>query len=346
MQSLTIDPLRDPRWPSLIEASPQANVFHHPAWLRLLSVRYGYPMSAVCIAAPDGRPLAGLPLARVESRLTGNRLVALPFSDRCRPAYAEATPPGDVQQALGDALVAEHRRSALDIHLHDHVPGLTGAWTLTDSVEHRLALEPDVARVRAGFSKSQVRRGIAKARREGVSISRRTDVGALDEFYALHLLTRRRQGVPTQPRRFIRGLAGLFREGLGFVLLAQWQAKPIAAAVFLTYGGTLTYKYGASARQHLDKRPNNLLFDEAIRLGCESGAHTLDFGKTDRANAGLRSFKSAWGAEEEDLHYSYLSARPPRAGRGRADRILGWTVRRSPPTVGRLVGTLLYRHAA
>ena len=41
-------------------------------------------MSALCVIE-DGEAVAGLPLARVESRLTGRRLVALPFSDVCPP---------------------------------------------------------------------------------------------------------------------------------------------------------------------------------------------------------------------------------------------------------------------
>src|SRR5262249_46016140 len=143
-----------------------------------------------------------------------------------------------------------------------------GQATLGKSFWHHVVpLEPDVDAVQRRFSKSQVRRGINKAKREGVIIHRRSDIAALDTFYRLHLRTRRRQGMPTQPRRFIRRFGALFERGLGSVALAEWQGKTIAAAVFLRAGGTLLYKYGASDRAYLDKRPNNLLFMEVIREG-------------------------------------------------------------------------------
>src|SRR5262249_52481835 len=154
-----------------------------------------------------------------------------------------------------------------------------------------------------GFSKSQIRRGIKKARREGVEITIATDRAALEAFFRLHVRTRRRQGVPTQPKRFIRAFERLFDSGLGWVAVARWHDTAIAAAVFLSFNGTVIYKYGASDRRHLDKRPNNLLFMEAIRRACVEGNHTLDFGRTDLDNEGLAAFKRAWGTDEQQLGY-------------------------------------------
>jgi lipid II:glycine glycyltransferase (peptidoglycan interpeptide bridge formation enzyme) len=184
-----------------------------------------------------------------------------------------------------------------------------------------------------------------------VTIRRATDVAALDAFYALHVRTRRHQGVPTQPRRFIRGFTGLFDAGLGHVLLAEWEGEVIAAAVFLRAGTTVLYKYGASAREHLDKRPNNLLFSEAIRMACAEGARALDMGRTDLDNEGLRAFKLAWGAEEREIAYTRLSAKPVKAGGGAAVKAGGGVpatasrlISSGPPVFGRLVGEALYRH--
>ena len=57
-----------------------------------------------------------------------------------------------------------------------------------------------------------------------------------------------------------------------------------------------------------------------IRWACEAGFHTLDFGRTDVDNEGLRSFKRSWGASEVELAYTYLADRTARAARGRALR--------------------------
>jgi lipid II:glycine glycyltransferase (peptidoglycan interpeptide bridge formation enzyme) len=178
-----------------------------------------------------------------------------------------------------------------------------------------------------------------------VTIREGTDRAALDAFYALHLRTRRRQGVPIQPKRFIRRFERLFAEGLGYVLTAHHDNRTISAAVFLGHGDTLVYKYGASDERFLGLRPNNLLFADAIRRACAAGHTTLDFGRTDTDNEGLAAFKRSWGAEERTLSYTYLAERVPRsAGAGRANKLLATVIRRTPAVTGQAIGTALYRH--
>jgi lipid II:glycine glycyltransferase (peptidoglycan interpeptide bridge formation enzyme) len=209
---------------------------------------------------------------------------------------------------------------------------------------HRLGLESDADAVLARTSKSQIRRGIKKAQREGVTTGVGTDRTALDAFYGLHLRSRRRQGVPIQPKSFIRAFEQLFARGLGYVMTAHHQGRTISAAVFLAHGDTVFYKYGASDERYLDVRPNNLLFADAIRRACAAGHATLDFGRTDTDNTGLAAFKRSWGAEERELSYTYLADRPPREGAGLAHKALAEVIRRGPERTGQAIGTALYRH--
>jgi CelD/BcsL family acetyltransferase involved in cellulose biosynthesis len=339
----TIDPIADPSWRELIERSPSAEVFHHPLWLELLRSQYGYEFEACCLGNGTGIE-AGIPVARVQSRLTGRRLVSIPFSDVCPPATAPGAEPVALER-LGRALAERAGRSGLELTVHAPLPSAPGAFVQPSFYRHLLPLAGDPAEVEQRFSKSQIKRGIKKARREGLTVERHADRAALDAFYSLHLRTRRRLGVPTQPKRFIRGFERLFEEGLGFVMLTLDAGEPVAAAVFLTFNGTVTYKYGASDARKLAKRPNNLLFAETIRWACEAGYETLDFGRTDVGNDGLRAFKRAWGAEEVELAYTYLAERPPKPGPSRRDRLLGATISHSPAFFGRLVGELFYRHA-
>lgn len=337
MRALRLDPLVDPRWRALVDRSPQAGVFAHPAWLSLLARQYRYPVTALAVG-DDASLAAGLPLARVESRLTGRRLVALPFSDFCAPIT-------DAQERLvplGKALLDEHGRSGLRVEVRWALDGLPGAHVVPRFLHHRLAIPEDLEPFERGL-RSQVRRNINKARREGVLVEAATDRAALETFYELHLRTRRRQGVPTQPKSFILGFQELFRQDLGFVLVARHEGRPLAAAVFLTSGDTMLYKYGASDERHLELRPNNLLFREAIGLACERGLRWLDFGRTDFGHDGLRSFKLGWGSDEREISYTYLGS-VPDDGDGRASRLLARAVRKGPLWLGRGVGTALYRH--
>jgi len=340
-ESRLIDPIADPEWLAFVDGSPDSEVFHHPRWLELLRAQYGYQIQACCLANGNGIE-AGIPIARIESRLTGRRLVSLPFSDTCAPALAPGAGSGALD-ALGQALTEEARRTDLGLTVHAALSGAPEATVQPRFVRHLLPLNPDPAEIEASYAK-QIKRGIKKAEREGLRVERRGNRSALDAFYSLHTETRRKLGVPTQPKGFIRRFEQLFDAGLGFVALVLDDSEPIAAAVFLTHKGTATYKYGASDASKLGKRPNNLLFAEIIRWACESGLQTLDFGRTDLDNEGLRSFKRSWGAREESLSYTYLDESEPSLQPTRRDRIMSATIRRSPAAVGRLVGTALYKH--
>jgi CelD/BcsL family acetyltransferase involved in cellulose biosynthesis len=339
MRAELLDPRTDERWREFVGRAPGATIFHHPAWHDLLAAHYGHAFEACCLLDERGRIAAGLPWARVESRLTGRRLVALPFSDACAPLLD-----GAPEEALGRALDAERRNRELGLEARWRIEGLEGAaphrfW------RHVLQLEPDPAAVERR-ARGAARRGAAKARREGLAFEMRTDAHALDSFYRLHVRTRRRQGAPTQAKRFIARLSRLFEDGHGFVaLVGDETRRPIAAAVFLRLGGHLTYKYGASDRASLPRRPNNLLFAEVIRWACESGCRELDFGRTDLDNEGLRDFKRGWGAEESALHYTYAGL-PEPGGPSLPQRVVATTIRHTPPVVGRAIGAAMYRHFA
>ena len=337
MRTELLDPRTDGRWEDFVGRAERATMFHHPAWLQLLADRYRYDFAAACVVDDDGRVLAGLPWARIESRLTGKRLVALPFSDACQPLTDGAS-----EEQLAQA-VDEHRRETdLGLEVRWRMEALPGV-AVQRYWRHTLALEQDADAV-ARRAKTGIRRGAAKARREGLAFERRTDAAALDAFYRLHLRTRKHQGVPTQAKRFIDGFGPLFERGHGFVALVSDGGRPIAAAVFLQLRDHLIYKYGASDRSALARRPNNLLFSEVIRWGCEAGCRELDFGRTDLDQEGLKQFKRGWGAEESPLHHTYSGMEVPSGGSSRVQGLLGPAIRHSPPSVSRLLGVALYRH--
>jgi CelD/BcsL family acetyltransferase involved in cellulose biosynthesis len=339
---VSVDPLVDPAWLDLLERSPGGTIFHHPAWLALIHQHYGFSISAWCLRGPDGALTAGIPIAMMHSRLTGPRLIAMPFSDSCPPLL---DPSASVEMsAVAEGVSNACRQAALPLEVRGPLPGGSDGVLVERYLQHQLALVPDVERVIEGFTKTHVLRGVAKARREGVTIERRTDRDAIGRFYRLHTITRRYQGVPTQPRRFILGFSELFDAGLGFVMLARHQGRDVAAAVFLTGGNTLTYKFGASDRRFLSVRPNNLLFMEAIEWGCANGQRQLDFGRTDHDNPGLRAFKCGWGAVETPLEFTYFGGYDPDLGRGSARRAMSAVIRHAPPGFGRLIGETLYRH--
>lgn len=339
LRSEFIDPLADSRWQDFVEQCPDGSVFHHASWLRLLQAQYSYPLLARCVVSEADEIVAGLPFAHIKSVLTGNRLVALPFSDICGPLSS----PEHHDQALtllSAAVRDEHARTHLDTEIRGPLGDLEPLGSTF--YHHSVPLGPDVDAVSGRFS-SMTRRGVARARREGVEVHQGVGVDDLDVFYRLHLRTRARQGIPTQPRQFIRRFASLFDEGLGFVLIAKVDGVPAAAAVYLCFNGVLTYKYGASARASLSRRPNHAIFMHAIRWGCDTGQRVLDLGRTDIDNEGLRAFKLGWGGCEQQVSYVGLSRKHRSAAPG-VPAFLRAALSKAPPITGRIVGEALYRH--
>jgi CelD/BcsL family acetyltransferase involved in cellulose biosynthesis len=331
--------LDDARWLAFVESRPEATPFHHPAWAGLLGECYGLRCSALVAVDGAGRITAGVPV--LEARGPGRaRLVSLPFSDG-------VTPLGD-PVAAADLLarLARPTRSGAGIEVRAKVD-VAGFQQQVAGYRHLLSLDGDLDSTFARFHHSDAQRNVRRAEREGVVVREATQASdLLDVFYALHLETRRRQGVPIQPRRFFALLWDrMLSRGLGKVLVAEVDGKPAAAAVFLAWNGTVVYKFGASDRSLLRHRPNHAIFWHAIQWASESGYRVLDFGRTDLDNEGLRRFKRAWGPVEEPLVYSTCGTRQAAAAEGLGRRALAAVIKRSPPSVCKFLGETLYRYA-
>ena len=210
---------------------------------------------------------------------------------------------------------------------------------------HYLNLNKDPQDLFKGFRKKGVQYCIKKASKSEILVHRSTDLEALLTFYNLHLMTRKKLGVPTQPRKYFFNLwRDLIDRQLGFVILTNFNGKPVAGGIFLHFKKKLIYKYGATDPDYLNLYANHLLLWEVIKWGCENGFQVLDWGKTDRSNGGLRRFKLGWGTEEKTLVYTYIGKLPSDYTTGWQHKVFENAIRKSPVWVGRLLGNLLYRH--
>ncbi len=338
--------LSDPAWVSFVEGHPDATPFHHPAWAGALAGAYGLRASGLAALDAAGEIEVAIPVVRLGGRASRRRAKALPFTDWCPPLARAGIPAEGVADRL------ERARSELGLGplvVRDRLAGEAGARRIV-GLRHVLALEEDSDAVFRGFDRSRVRRKLRRAERAGLEIRRGSSPGdLLGTFYPLHVTTRRRLGVPVQPRRFFTTLAReVLGRGLGFVTSAWSGETPIAAAVILAWNRRAIYKFAASSRELGDVGAAQAVVWDAVRWSCENGCADFDFGRTDLGQEGLRDFKRAWGSAEHELTYTTLSEGPPRGvhGSGRAERILGHVIRRSPELVTRAAGRVGYRYTA
>ncbi len=334
----------DPAWRAFVADHPGATCFHQPAWLDTLGSAYGFPAHVAVERNTGGGITAGIPLMEVRSPLGTRRWVGLPFSDECPPLLA---PGGSTATLFHQVDALRRARGVGDLEVRTGLD-LAGARSRQVGVTHTLALQVSGNEGRPPRPKASVRRHIATATRLGVQVHVGEAVGDLiDTYFRLHVQTRRRQGVPAQPRRYFRLLwERMIEPGHGFVLIARHGGSPVAGAVYLSGGRTLTYKYGASDSRAWSLRPNNAIMAQAIARATEQGFTTFDFGRTELDNPGLIQFKDSWGARARPLCYTSFSDRAGHRGGPPLRGLIAPVIRRSPPILTRGLGELLYRYAA
>jgi hypothetical protein len=337
----SFDPLTDPRWPDFAAAHPDASIFHQRQWLAALRRTYGYRPLGLTSSSSAAALRDALVMCQVSSWLTGTRLVSVPFADHCDPLVDE----GCSADPLLDAVARSSNQGLgayLEVRPHRYPPGRTSLFAPAARYTlHQIDLAPSAEQLFARFHKNTIQRNIRRAER---SLEYQADntPAFLDRFYQLLILTRRRHGVPPQPRSWFKNLAEGFGERLR-IHLALSQGHAVAAILAIVHGKTMVYKYGASDARahHLGSMP--FLFWQLIREAKSKDLRTLDLGRSENDNEGLLTFKTRLGGVASPL--TYYRDRSTRAGS--LTMHLSWVHRaaeRAPGFVLTAAGRLLYRH--
>lgn len=278
----------------------------------------------------------------VDSAFTGKRGVCLCFSDYCSAIVESEEDFGlllDSVLKYGRARKWRYAEFRGDSHLASEKPSEVYA-------HHVIELCNDEKLMLSRVRKSSVR-NIHKAVKEGVAIEMGTSLQGVLEFYRLHCLTRRRQGLPPQPRSyFVKLHEHLISRNLGFTALARDGGAAVAGLICLHFGSNAIYKYGASDPRSQHLRANNLLFWELIKKCGRDGFDSLSFGRTDPDNEGLLNFKNGWGGNKTELYYYRYDFSKNEFVRAQ-ERKLGvyrQVLKRLPVTFLRGLGKIAYRH--
>jgi CelD/BcsL family acetyltransferase involved in cellulose biosynthesis len=342
MRLAELDPV-DPAWMDLVATAPAATAFHHPGWMHALIAAYGFRPIVLAHVESGGRVAAAVPLALVR-RPSGRTWVGLPFSDHCPPLARDA----EALAGLTRDVAGWSRERRVPVEVRDDIAP-AGAWTaVTVGTRHVIPLSDGAPAVWARLKKT-VRRQVREARRLGLQVRFTRAAEDMDAFYRLQVATRRRLGVPVQPRRFVAAIwKHVIEAGLGFVTLVETTAgQAVSASVVLAWNGTLVDKFTASDAEHWAWKPNQLGIWSTIEWGCAEGYRAFDFGRSDPGHDSLQRYKATWGADALPLRYSVAGCAGRRlGGPGRLDGVLRAVIRHGPPVVCRALGSLLYRYAA
>lgn len=343
----TVDPLADSRWADFAGSHPSAVVFHQPAWIRALADVFGYEPRFHVLHDARGEITAAWPSMVVRSRLTGTRLVCLPFCHRAGPLVDSS----DSARILLDAVMTDAQ--ALDagfIEVRDW-PGWIELPCRMRSKDfysrHVIDLAPDSEDLLPGFDRD-VRYSIRRAQRDGVSVRLASGPQDIRAFYRLYVRQRKRQGLLPQPESFIRQVCErIVDAGHGFLVLAAYNDQLVAGLLSLSHRETVIGTHAAMEPAFRRHRPNHLAMWRSIQVACERGFKHYDLGRTQPEGEGLARFKAGWRASQTNLPYFYSPGEDSVRARyysGDGNAIVSSIIRHSPRAVAATAANVLYRH--
>jgi hypothetical protein len=347
MKLYQIDPIADARWPEFVARHPKASVFHTVGWLKALECTYGYIPTAFTTSPPRSELKNGLVFCRIDSWLTGRRIVSLPFSDHCEPLCELAEDSHFLIRNLQTALT-EQKWKYIELRPISVDFGQAGAnldfLATGQYFLHRLDLCPDLNNVFRSLNKDSVQRRIQRAGKAGLTEKSGRSDELLKDFYALFVITRRRHHLPPIPYAWFDNLIRCQGKALE-IRLAYKDRTAIAAILTLRFRNVVYYKYGCSDARFNKFGATPWLLWQAIEAGKSNGANQFDMGRTQEDNAGLLAFKNHWVRQPERMVYWKFpkSSAVPSIDRWKlqvAKRIFS----HMPDRLLAITGKLIYRH--
>jgi len=337
-----LNPLEHKGWDDLLLSNEESSFFHTTAWAKTICESYDY--NPICFTQlNDKRLLTLIPVMEINSILTGKRGVALPFTDYCEPIIDGSIP---FQDVFNHMIRYGKKKAWKYIEIRGGEKLLDDPEPSRQYFGHILDLSQDEEQIFSGFRNS-TKRNIKKAQKERVKVDFFNTPKSIREYYRLHCITRKRQGVPPQPFKFFKKIYDhIISRNLGFVALGSYLDKNIAGAVLFHYGNKVFFKYGASDTKKHHVRTNNLVMWEVIKWSCRNGYKSFCFGRTDQENHGLRQFKSGWGTKENIIKYYKYDLRKDTFVKDTQTikPIYNKILRKMPIPILKTTGTLLYKH--
>jgi len=346
----TLNPLTDQRYLVFLKQHADASIFHTPGWLEALRQTYGYEPVVYTTCPSDEELTNGIPFCRVNSWVTGRRLVSLPFSDHCEPLV-------DTQETLCTLLAAAAqdsiRQGGRYVEIRPLAEGGVGNLLQHNSFGksasfyfHWIDLTPRLDDIYAAFHRTSVKQMIRRAEREGLTYYGGTSEELLAQFYHLFILTRQKHRVPPQPLSWFRNLIQCLGPNVR-IRVACKDKQPVAAIITCSWESTHYHKYGSSDPRYSNLGGTALLMWKAIQDAKKQGARRFDMGRCDITNENLAKFKERWSAIRTKLQY-YRNPPPKQLDSGLQStwkgRMAEGIFARLPDKWLVLAGRMLYKH--
>ena len=175
--------------------------------------------------------------------------------------------------------------------------------------------------------KQKTRYNIRLAEKKGITVRAWNDV---DSFHKMMLVTGGRDGFGIHSLEYYKRAYELLQsKGLGEILIAEYEGKPLAALFVACNGNRAYYLYGASTDEELNRMPTYLLQWEAMKWAKARSCEEYDL----------------WGVPDEDeatLEANFETRHDGLWGVYRFKRGFGGELKRAAQAMDRVYNPILY----
>ena len=289
------------RWNDFVACHGSCTFYHQIGWRNAIQRAYGHKPHY--LFAEDGAEMVAiLPLFFVKNMSGKKTLISLPFA-----------PYGGIcsrNQRASDQLLSEARR----LMMHSGASYIEMRCSAVDPATQNFPANhqyvSSVFKVAGGSDETwrqlgkNRRKKVRKAQKNGLTAEITESGQAVEDFYTLYAHTMHDLGTPVHSAVFFRQVIDEFPNSTRILLLRHGR-RVVGGGFLLLRNSALTCGWGASLKEYSWSEPNDLLYWEVIRYGCEQGFSTIDFGRS-LAGSGNATFKKEWGGTEIGLGYRYM----------------------------------------
>ncbi len=336
------DPINQKDWNERLLNSTGYSIFHTSNWARVLFE--SNQCRPVYLSVQENKKFKFLlPLMSVNSWITGNRGVSLPFTDYCFPIHDGSLNSNQIYEKIASIAMMNGWKT---VELRGGINNTAYSSITSKYHRHVLSIEGTEKEIFSKF-RSNYRRKIKKGLKTKHKIIISQSSEDVINYYKLHCLTRKRHGLPYQPKSFFKKIdEHIISKRLGVIVLLSHEGRFVAGDVIFLFGDKAIYKFGGLDIRYQHLNASYIVMWEAIRWLSQNGYNQLCFGRTDIDDVGLNQFKKGWGTKTQELNYYTVGEGTASliTNRNKLKNIGQMLFSRMPDPVLKISGSLLYRH--
>lgn len=327
------------KWDNIVNRYDTSTVFHTNQWAKLFSSVYGHELHLYYLNYnDDSETLWVMPLSHVCRPFGKGLLVSLPYSDFAGPLSSS-----NVVREYCISLASMLDRSYYIRSEYNYSDDCVSNYST-----YRIQLPTTREDMMSMLPYKSVKYPISKSHKDGYRIRAAAEKD-VEDLYRLMSITRRRHGLPTQPKQFFVEMKHeLIHSGCASLYVAVDESdKAVAASVFMWHKRFGYYKYSASLRLPGVGNVVHALLWEGVKEAIDRNCLYFDLGRVASNNRGLAMIKKHWGGVEIPLYYQLVTTEGVFSNVSKDDsisRLMRSMLSRAPVQASQVLGKLLYRY--